>query len=79
MRTRHRILGARMIRRRHDDQQPDEERPSKGARKRASQDLQELGEQLIDLPDPLFQSLPLPESLPTLSQILPPEPPPLES
>ena len=52
-----------MIRRRHDDQQPDEERPSKGARKRASQDLQELGEQLIDLPDPLFESLPLPENL----------------
>ena len=52
-----------MIRRRHDDQQPDEERPSKGARKRASQDLQELGEQLIDLPEPLFQSLPLPENL----------------
>jgi ribosome-associated protein len=62
-RTRHRILGARMIRRRHDDQQPDEERPSKGARKRASQELQELGEQLIDLPDPLFGSLPLPEKL----------------
>ena len=55
--------GTRMIRRRHDDQQPDEERPSKGARKRASQELQDLGEQLIDLPDPLFETLPLPEKL----------------
>jgi ribosome-associated protein len=52
-----------MIRRRHDVQQPDEERPSKGARKRASQELQDLGEQLIDLPNPLFESLSLPESL----------------
>ena len=52
-----------MIRRRHDDQLSDEERPSKGARKRASQELQDLGEELIDLPDALLETLPLPENL----------------
>src|SRR5262245_24370089 len=62
-RTSGRILGARMIRRRHDDQLPDEERPSKGARKRASQELQDLGEQLIELPDAVLDALPLPDNL----------------
>jgi ribosome-associated protein len=52
-----------MIRRRHDDQLPDEERPSKGARKRASQELQDLGEELIELSDALLDTLPLPENL----------------
>ena len=52
-----------MIRRRHNDHPPEDERPSKGARKRASQELQELGEQLIELPDALLEALPLPDSL----------------
>ena len=52
-----------MIRRRHDDHLPDQERPSKGSRKRASQGLQDLGEQLIELPDALLDALPLPENL----------------
>ena len=41
----------------------DEERPSKSARKRESQALQELGEELIDLPEPIFRELELPEAL----------------
>jgi ribosome-associated protein len=40
-----------------------EERPSKSARKRDSASLQELGEALIDLPDEIFDALPLSESL----------------
>ena len=41
----------------------DEERPSKSARKRESQALQELGEELIDLPESIFRELELPETL----------------
>lgn len=41
----------------------DEERPSKSERKRRSDDLQSLGEALIDLPDSEFNALPLPEAL----------------
>ena len=52
-----------MIRRRHDEQAPDPERPSKGERKRASHELQELGEELIGLPDAVLDELQLPESL----------------
>lgn len=37
--------------------------PSKSARKRHSDDLQALGEALIDLPDSEFDALPLPENL----------------
>ena len=40
-----------------------EERPSKSERKRRSDDLQSLGEALIDLPDSEFNALPLPEQL----------------
>src|SRR5918996_840375 len=40
-----------------------EERPSKSERKRRSDDLQALGEALIDLPDSEFNALPLPEQL----------------
>jgi ribosome-associated protein len=39
------------------------ERPSKSARKRESQALQELGEELIALPDTIFDSIELPETL----------------
>jgi ribosome-associated protein len=39
------------------------ERPSKSERKRRSDDLQSLGEALIDLPDSEFNALPLPETL----------------
>jgi ribosome-associated protein len=39
------------------------ERPSKSARKRQSSSLQELGEALIELPDEIFDTLPLPETL----------------
>lgn len=39
------------------------ERPSKSERKRRSDDLQSLGEALIDLPDIELNALPLPESL----------------
>lgn len=41
----------------------DGEIPSKSARKRHSDDLQALGEALIDLPDSEFEALPLPENL----------------
>lgn len=41
----------------------DEERPSKSERKRRSDDLQALGEALIDLPESEFNALPLPEAL----------------
>jgi ribosome-associated protein len=40
-----------------------DERPSKSERKRRSDDLQSLGEALIDLPDSQFNALPLPEVL----------------
>lgn len=40
-----------------------EDPPSKSARKRHSDDLQALGEALIDLPDNEFDALPLPENL----------------
>jgi ribosome-associated protein len=39
------------------------DRPSKSARKRESQELQELGEALVSLPDALLAQLPLPENL----------------
>lgn len=39
------------------------ERPSKSARKRASDDLQSLGEALIELPANELEALPLPEQL----------------
>jgi ribosome-associated protein len=41
----------------------DTERPSKSERKRRSDDLQSLGEALIDLPDSELDALPLPEAL----------------
>jgi ribosome-associated protein len=41
----------------------DDEPPSKSARKRASDDLQALGEALIELPENEFEALPLPENL----------------
>jgi ribosome-associated protein len=40
-----------------------EERPSKSERKRLSDDLQALGEALIDLPQSELDALPLPETL----------------
>ena len=46
-----------------DDDGNVDERPSKSARKRESQALQELGEELIALPDAIFDSIELPESL----------------
>ena len=52
-----------MIRRRHDEGAPDPERPSKGERKRSSHELQELGEELIGLPDAVLDELQLPENL----------------
>jgi ribosome-associated protein len=39
------------------------ERPSKGALKRQAEELQALGEALIDLPDEILDELPLPETL----------------
>jgi ribosome-associated protein len=44
-----------------DDDQ--DERPSKSLRKRQSTDLQELGEALIELPASELEALPLPENL----------------
>jgi len=44
-----------------NDEYPD--RPSKSARKRESQALQDLGEILIALPDALLAELPLPDAL----------------
>lgn len=41
----------------------DDERPSKSERKRRSDDLQALGEALIDLPDSELDALPLPDTL----------------
>src|SRR6185503_12252915 len=41
----------------------EEERPSKSERKRRSDDLQSLGEALIDLPDSELNALPLPDNL----------------
>jgi ribosome-associated protein len=46
-----------------DDEDNAEERPSKSARKRASSALQELGEELIELPESIFKELDLPETL----------------
>lgn len=48
-----------------DDSDPDAdaERPSKSARKRESDELQRLGEELIDLPQAVFDELPLPDQL----------------
>ena len=39
------------------------DRPSKSALKREAEELQKLGEALIDLPDALLEQLPLPEAL----------------
>ncbi|HZF26920.1 MAG TPA: ribosome biogenesis factor YjgA [Steroidobacteraceae bacterium] len=52
-----------MIRRRHDDLETDQERPSKSARKRAAEDLQQLGEELISMSEAVLEELPLPENL----------------
>ncbi|MFL6549861.1 MAG: ribosome biogenesis factor YjgA [Povalibacter sp.] len=41
----------------------DDEPPSKSSRKRASDDLQALGEALIDLPESEFDAMPLPDNL----------------
>lgn len=41
----------------------DSQRPSKGALKRQAEELQELGEALIDMPDEALEQLPLPEIL----------------
>ena len=46
-----------------DDEDSADERPSKSARKRDSAALQELGEELIGLPDSIFNELELPETL----------------
>jgi ribosome-associated protein len=45
------------------DEYDEEERPSRSARKRAAQSAQELGERLIDLPEPDLAALDLPEEL----------------
>jgi ribosome-associated protein len=45
------------------DDEPGDDRPSKSARKRHSDDLQSLGEALIDLPAAELDALPLPEQL----------------
>src|SRR5687767_11318416 len=45
------------------DEYDEEERPSRSARKRAAQSAQELGERLIDLPEPDLAALGLPEEL----------------
>ena len=44
-------------------QSDDSARPSKGALKRRAQELQALGEALIELPDAALEELPLPEIL----------------
>lgn len=46
-----------------DDENSAGERPSHSARKRESEALQDLGEQLIDLHDSIFAQLDLPETL----------------
>jgi ribosome-associated protein len=46
-----------------DDEDSADERLSKSARKRESAALQELGEELIDLPESVFTQLDLPETL----------------
>ena len=46
-----------------DDDGNADDRPSKSARKRESQALQELGEELIALPDTILASIELPETL----------------
>jgi ribosome-associated protein len=45
------------------DDYDEEERPSRSARKRAAQSVQELGERLIDLPDAELAALALPDEL----------------
>jgi ribosome-associated protein len=45
------------------DSTPEDERPSKSARKRAAHDAQDLGETLIGLKDPELEALNLPETL----------------
>jgi ribosome-associated protein len=45
------------------DKESGDDRPSKSARKRHSDDLQSLGEALIDLPAAELDALPLPEQL----------------
>lgn len=47
----------------HDDHENEDERPSKSERKRQSDELQRLGEELIDLPQAVFDALPLPDEL----------------
>ena len=46
-----------------NDENSADERPSKSARKRDSTALQELGEELIDLPDAILARIELPETL----------------
>ncbi len=46
-----------------DDENSVGERPSRSARKRESEGLQELGEQLVDLHDSILAQLDLPETL----------------
>ncbi len=46
-----------------DDENSADERPSRSARKRESEALQELGEQLVGLHDNIFAQLDLPETL----------------
>jgi ribosome-associated protein len=46
-----------------DDENSADERPSRSARKRESEALQELGEQLVGLHDSIFAQLDLPETL----------------
>ena len=46
-----------------DDDGNADDRPSKSARKRESQALQELGEELIALPDTTFAAIELPDTL----------------
>jgi ribosome-associated protein len=45
------------------DENYTDERPSKSERKRQSDELQGLGEELIDLPQTVLEELPLPDSL----------------
>jgi ribosome-associated protein len=58
-----RVLGSPREVEMTDDDGNADERPSKSARKRESQALQELGEELIALPDTIFASVELPETL----------------
>lgn len=47
----------------HDDSEDPDERPSKSERKRQSDELQRLGEELIALPQAVLDELPLPDHL----------------